>query len=165
MLSRGFAHGKIIWGCDGRGSSLQAKAVGMLFISFFITLMANYRKCSDIKIIYVSDNLELINRSKEHLNYISQYPNNMLSAEFNITEKIYLTDKTYKIEASFQHAYGHQDTRLRRKMSIKVILNVEADRLAENYQDKFGAYSPITHMFPSLLTVLEINGMTITSNI
>ena len=65
---------------------------------------------TDIKIKYVSDNLELINRSKEHLNYINPYPNNTLSAEFDITEQIYLTNKTYKIEASFQHIYGHQDT-------------------------------------------------------
>ena len=27
-------------------------------------------------------------------------------------------------------------------------LNVEADRLAGEYQDEFGAYSPITHMYP-----------------
>ena len=44
-------------------------------------------------------------------------------------------------------------------------LNVEADRLAGEYQDEFGAYSPITHMYPSSPAVLEINGMTITSNI
>ena len=44
-------------------------------------------------------------------------------------------------------------------------LNVEADRLAGEYQDEFGAYSPITHMYPTSPTVLKINGMTITSNI
>ena len=63
---------------------------------------------------------------------ISPYPNNMLSAEFDITEQIYLTNKTYKIEASFQHVYGHQDTKSRGEMSIKAVLNVEADRLAGN---------------------------------
>ena len=41
----------------------------------------------------------------------------------------------------------------------------ETDRLAGKYQDELGAYSPITHMYPSSPTVLEINGMTITSNI
>ena len=44
-------------------------------------------------------------------------------------------------------------------------LNIEADRLAGENQDKFGAYSPITHMYPSSPAVLEIDGMTITSNI
>ena len=57
-------------GCDDRDSSLQAEVVGMLSISLFIALMAKHRKRTNTKIIYESDNLELINRSKEHLNYI-----------------------------------------------------------------------------------------------
>ena len=96
---------KSFGGYDGRGSSLRAEAVGMLSILIFIALMAKLRKRTDIKIKYVSDNLELINRSKEHLNYNNPYPNNTLSAEFKITEQIYLTNKTYKIDASFQHVY------------------------------------------------------------
>ena len=126
--------------------------------------MAKYSKSTNIKIIYISDNLEL-NRKKEHLNYTDLYPNNTLVAEFNITEQIYLTNQTYKMEASFQHTYGHQDTKSRGEIATKVILNVEVDRLAGKYQGKLGAYSPITHMYPSLLTVLEINGTTIPSNI
>ena len=51
---------------DDRGSSLRAEAVGMIFISLFIALLANYSKRTNIKIIYVSDNLELINRNEEH---------------------------------------------------------------------------------------------------
>ena len=43
--------------------------------------------------------------------------------------------------------------------------NVEADRLAGEYQDEFGAYSPTTHMYSSSPAVLEIDGMTITSNV
>ena len=50
-------------------------------------------------------------------------------------------------------------------MLIEAILNVEADRLAGKYQDKLGAYSPITHMYPSSPAVPEINEMTITSNV
>ena len=81
--------------------------------------MAKHRKLTNIKIICVSNNLELINRSKEHLNYINLYPNNTLSAEFDVTEQIYLTNKTYKIEASFQHVYGHQDTKSKGEKSLK----------------------------------------------
>ena len=71
---------KSFGGCDGRGSSLQAEAVKRLFNLLFIALMMKHRKRTNIKIKYVSDNLELINRSKEHLNYINPYPNNTLSA-------------------------------------------------------------------------------------
>ena len=137
----------------------------MLSISLFIALMAKYSNRTNIKIVYVSDNLELIKRNREHLKYNNPYPNDTLSSEFDITEQIYLTNQTYQIEASFQHVYGHQDTRSRGEMSTEAKLNVEADRLAGLYQDELGKYSPITHMYPSSPAVLEINGMTITSNI
>ena len=88
-------------GCDGQGSSLRAEAVGMLSISLFIVLMAKYSKHTNIKIVYVSHNLELINRNKEHLNYKDLCPNDTLAAEFDITEQIYLTHQTYNIKASF----------------------------------------------------------------
>ena len=137
----------------------------MLSISIFIVLMTKHSKGTDIKIIYVSDNLQLINKSREHLNYTNPYPNNTLSAGFDITEKIYWTNETYKIDASFQHVYGHQDTKSRGEMSIEVVLNVEADILAGQYQDELGAYSPITNRYSLSPAVLQINWMTITSNI
>ena len=152
-------------GCDGRGSSLRAEAVGMLSISLFIALMAKHKKRTDIKVVYVSDNLQLINASNEHKNFERPYPNNTLSSEFDITEQIFRTNKTYKIDASYHHVYGHQDTKSRGKLSMEAKLNIEADRLAGEYQDEFGAYSPITHMYPSSPAVLKTNGMTITSNI
>lgn len=99
------------------------------------------------------------------MNYKNPYSNDMVSAEFDITEQIYQTNHTYQIKASFQHVYGHQDTTSKGKMSTETNLNVEADQLAGLYQDEFGAYSPITHMYPSSPEVLEINDMTITSNI
>ena len=67
------------------------------------------------QVSYVSDNLELINRNKEYLNYTNPYSNNTLSVEFDITVQIYLINQTCNIEASFQHVYGHQATRSRGK--------------------------------------------------
>ena len=119
----------------------------------------------DIKIVYISDNIHLINTSKEHKNYDKPYPNNTLSSEFDITEQIYQTNKTYRIDASFHHVYGHQDTKSRGEMSMEAKLNVEADRLAGEYQDEFGVYSPITHMYPTSPAILKINGTIITSTI
>ena len=127
--------------------------------------MVKHKKRTNIKIKYVSDNLEPINRTKEHLNYNNPYPNNTLSAEFDITEQIYLTNETYKIDASFQHVYGCQDTKSREEISMETKLNVAVKQLAGKYQDQLGSYRPITHMYPSASAVLEINRMTITSNI
>ena len=44
-------------------------------------------------------------------------------------------------------------------------LNVVLDELVGQYQDKLGSYRPIIHMHPSTSAVLEINGVTSTSNI
>ena len=152
--------------CDGRGSSLQAEAVGILTILTFIALMTKHRNCTNIKPKYVSNNLQLINRSKKHfLNYNNLYPNTTLAAEYDITKQIYLRNKTYKIKASFQHVYGHQDTISSREMSIEVTLNVSVDKLAGDYQDQLCAYRPITHMYPLSPAVLEIDRMSITSNL
>ena len=72
----------------------------MLFILLFIALMVEHRKCTNIKIMYVSDNLEPINRNKKHLNYTDMYPINTTSDKLDITEEIYLTINSYEIEAS-----------------------------------------------------------------
>ena len=42
--------------------------------------------------------------------------------------------------------------------------NVVADKLVGNYQDQLAIYRPITPRYPSTPVVLEINGMTKTSN-
>ena len=50
-------------------------------------------------------------------------------------------------------------------MLIEAALDVVADKIVGDYQDQLGAYSPITHVYPSPPVVLEINGMTIISNV
>ena len=47
---------------------------------------------------------------------------------------------------------------------MEVKLNVVANKLAGRYQDQLGSYRPIIHMYPSAPAILEINGITITSN-
>ena len=101
--------------------------------------MAKHRNRTDLKIKYVSDNLELINRSKEYLNHKHQNQKT-LSAKYYITEQIYLTNKTYKIDAPFQHVYGYQDTDSRGKLSMEAKLNIVAHKLAGQYQDQLGPY-------------------------
>ena len=98
--------------------------------------MPKHRNHTNIKIKYVTNNQEFINRSNKHLNYRHSYPKNTLSAEYDITEKIYLSNKIYKISASFQHIYSHKDTKSRGYMSIEAKPNVVADKLVVQYQQK-----------------------------
>ena len=44
-------------------------------------------------------------------------------------------------------------------------LNLVADDLARQYQDKLGLYYHITHMYPLSPAILEINKMRMTSNV
>ena len=133
----------------------------MLSISIFVALMAKHRNCTDIKIKFMTNNLELVNRSNEHLTYKYLYPNNTLKSEYNTTEQISLINTTYHVVATFQHVYEHQDRKLNRELTMEEKLNVVVDNLSRQYQDKLGLYCPITHMYPSLPDVLEINNMTI----
>ena len=54
---------------------------------------------------------------------------------------------------------------LTEKLTMEEKLNVVADELAGQYQDKLGAFRHITHMYPSSPAVLEIIYLTITFNI
>ena len=56
-------------------------------------------------------------------------------------------------------------TKSRGETLMEAILNVEADRLAGDYQEHFVTYSLTMHMYPSSPSVLEINEMTITDNV
>lgn len=87
-------------GCNRRGNSLRAKTIGILLISLFIALLQS-TGIGMISLFIVTDNLELINRSNEHLNYTHPYPHNALKSEYHITEQIYLTHLLYKVTAFF----------------------------------------------------------------
>ena len=86
LTTKGLNFAKSFGGCDGRGSSLGAAAVGMLSFLTFVTLMAKHRSPTNIKIKYVADTLKPFNRSKEHSNYNTLYPNTTLSTKYDIIE-------------------------------------------------------------------------------
>ena len=50
-------------------------------------------------------------------------------------------------------------------MTLGAKLNIVLDELVGQYQYKLGSNWPITHMYPFISAVLEINGITTTSNI
>ena len=69
LTRKGLHLARSFGGCDGQRRSLQAEAVGMLYILIFVALMAKNRNRTNIKIKYVTNNLELVNRSNKHLNH------------------------------------------------------------------------------------------------
>jgi ABC-type antimicrobial peptide transport system ATPase subunit len=87
----------------------------MLSVTMFIALIKHYLKIEEMKIIFISDNSELIRRLNVHKFYDEPYPNETLKSEFDVSEQIYRTTKTYGIHSTYKWMCGHQDKkRLRR---------------------------------------------------
>jgi hypothetical protein len=88
--------------CDGRGNSLQAEGAGMLSVTMFTALIKHYLKIETMKIVFISDNSELIRRLKVHKHYDEPFPNETLKSEFDVTEQIYRTTTTYGIQSTYK---------------------------------------------------------------
>ena len=152
--------------CQGRESSLRAEATGMLSATVFIALLQQYRQenITPVKVQYTSDNLELIRRELKHTNYRDSYPNTTLTAEYDVTEQIYLTNQSNQIEATYSWVRGHQDQyRNTSELSLEAKLNIEADKLAGDFQQQYGKHIPIVPLLPSSPAMLSIRGISITS--
>tara|TARA_B110001452_G_C14969621_1_gene338990 strand:+ start:113 stop:310 length:198 start_codon:yes stop_codon:yes gene_type:complete len=51
---------------------------------------------------------------------------------------------------------GHQDNNANAELSIEALLNIEADRLAGDFQEREGENRPIVAMLPCCPTMLDI---------
>jgi hypothetical protein len=58
----------------------------MLSVTMFIALIKHYLKIETMKILFISDNSELIRRLKVHKHYDEPFPNETLKSEFDVTE-------------------------------------------------------------------------------
>ena len=142
---------KIVCGAgaaQGKGSSLRAEGYGMLAATVFMTLIGEYTNRKDICIQRISDNEELINRCKAHQTYIDTYPNAAVKGEYDITEQIDWTTRKHGIRGSYYWVKGHQDDNASAELSIEALLNIEADRLAGDFQEEEGKNRPIVTMLP-----------------
>ena len=122
--------------CNGRPSSLRSEAAAMLAVSLFIGMIQEFTNYAftNIRVSFAADNLSLIRRHTDHLDYNRCYPNLTLAPEFDLTEQTYQTHLKYHIEASFVHVKGHQDsTQEITKLPLLAQLNIEADQLAGLY--------------------------------
>jgi hypothetical protein len=121
--------------CNGRDNSLQSGGVGMLSINMFIALMKQYLEIESIKKVFISDNSELIKRLKVHRQYDEPYPNEALKSEFDVTEQIYRTTKTYGIHSTYCWVRGHQDKNVAYDdLPLDAQLNGDADKFAGDFR-------------------------------
>jgi hypothetical protein len=150
--------------CNGRGNSLRAEGAGMLSGTLFLSILSNYFD-QEFKIVFISDNAELIRRMNAHKHYHDPFPNETLRSEFDITEQIYNTQVASKIKPIYIWVKGHQDDDSQYKdLSLEAQLNIDADELAGIFQQQSGKSRPIVHMLPNCPALLLIQGISITSN-
>lgn len=72
-----------------------------------------------------------------HLECIIPFPNETIKAKYDVTEQIYCTVTTYKLDASYHWVKGHQDDHTPvEELPIAAQLNVESDKLAGIYQEE-----------------------------
>jgi hypothetical protein len=120
--------------CNGRGNSLRAEGAGMLSVTMFIALIKHYLKIETMKILFISDNSELIRRLKVHKHYDEPFPNETLKSEFDVTEQIYRTTTTYGIQSICKWVRGHQDKNTAYDdLELEAQLNVDADKYAGDF--------------------------------
>ena len=94
---------------------------------------------------------------KDHKNYEFPFPNETTKSEFDITEQIFRTTKTYNISAEYEWVRGHQDSHTEyEKLDTYAKLNVQADRLAGDYQVRKGTFRPIAQILPSCPAMISI---------
>ena len=116
------------------------------------------------RVKFIADNQSLITRETQYQGYEDPYPNFTLKAEFDLTEQIYETINEADIQASFQHIKGHQDDYTEYNwLSFEAQLNVQADRLAEEFYGKTN-FQPTVPILPACPAVLEINTIIITND-
>jgi hypothetical protein len=151
--------------CNGRGNSLRAEGAGLLSVTMFLAIMAQYLEIEQINMVCISDNAELIRRCTAHKQYDDPFPNETLRSEYDITEQIYRTQKAYNIQSNFQWVKGHQDNnKTKAELPLEAQLNIEADELAGEFQTSEGMFRPIVHLLPSCPAMLAIRGISVTSN-
>ena len=102
----------------------------------------------------------------DHKDYEYPFPNETTKSEFDITEQIFRTTKAYNITADYEWVRGHQDRHKEyEKLDTYTKLNVQADHLAGDYQDRKGTFRPLAPVLPSCPAMISIRGISVTSNI
>jgi hypothetical protein len=74
---------------------------------------------------------------KVHKQYDEPYLNETLKSEFDVTEQIYRTTKTYRIHSAYRWVRGHQDKNVAyNDLTLEAQLKVDADKFAGDFKSQ-----------------------------
>jgi hypothetical protein len=116
----------------GTGSSHRAEGTGMLSAARFLYHLSHYCNTQILNpLVYTSDNLGLITRMNQRLQYDQCFSNATLAPDWDLTEAIYDNIQHLSTKPTFQHVLGHQDDHTSyTQLTLPAQLNVDADEAA-----------------------------------
>ena len=151
------SHGPV----DGHGTSHRAEAGGMLGGAMFLTMYLQYFDLPSPRVHIFSDNLSLIRSCQSRATYGDPYCNTTLKTDFDLLEQIY--HHTRRFQSTFDHVAGHQDSHKKyENLKVEAQMNVDADKLANEYQKKDKQYRPKVSPSEICPAMIHIRGATIT---
>eukprot|EP00980_Cylindrotheca_fusiformis_P026777 scaffold17422_cov103-Cylindrotheca_fusiformis.AAC.6 len=122
-----------------QASSYRAEAYGMLsLILFLLHLRIFCASPHNWKLALASDNLGLIKKVKQALQYDSPFPNTTLEPDYDLVHSIVQTIRQAQLEVCVFHVKGHQDRDNIPfdELPLCVQLNIEADELAGEFRQR-----------------------------
>eukprot|EP00980_Cylindrotheca_fusiformis_P007788 scaffold1667_cov78-Cylindrotheca_fusiformis.AAC.1 len=122
-----------------QASSYRAEAYGMLSLLLFLLHLRVF--CASPhpwKLDLASDNLGLIKKVKQALQYDSPFPNTTLEPDYDLVHSIVQTIRQAQLEVCVFHVKGHQDNANIPfdEFPLCVQLNIEADELAGDFRQR-----------------------------
>jgi hypothetical protein len=111
---------------------------------------------------FVSDNLGLIRKITQLLQYTEHFPNITLQPDWDLIREIQMSVQALGRPALFSHVKGHQDDHHEyHELSLEARLNVDADLLPGNFRKSDSSHRPLIPRVTSNPAQLRIDGKTI----
>jgi hypothetical protein len=140
--------------------SFSAEAQGMLSVVCFLSRIRKWTSSSAILSgVLAMDNSGLVDRAKAQTIIRYPVPNSTFQSDWDVVELIVVQVITAKMTVTYKHVKGHQDKDIPyAELPFLAQLNVDADKLASEYQKDHGSYRPIIPLSPTRPMALDISG-------
>ena len=149
------------------GSSFRAEGYGFLSVTRFLFRLQEFcGRSLAWRITMMTDNLGLLTRIEQSIQYPHPYPNYTLKADWDVTHEIISTLQAMSLQVMFEHVKGHQDDHTAyENLSLEAQMNVDADAEAGQYQCSFPAQRPRIPRLPHNRAQLYLSKKVISSKL
>ena len=148
----------------GHGTSHRAEATGIRSVSKFLATLLQYYRVQCPSVRFIADNEAIINTCTKRQEYDKPYANVTLQSDYDLVEEIMTNISESGVVASFEWIQSHQDaTSSITDLPWEARFNIEADKLASEYQRRHKQYRPRVIPNPTNHAILNIRGCSVTA--